>query len=77
MKKFTHVFCLNDVFIDSNDGTKEVIFKSGHTYKIVGYDIYSLVYYIENDEFLDEFAITALNKNFRFLILEKQKGDTL
>jgi hypothetical protein len=70
MNKYTHVKCLKDVI---EDGV--VIFKEDEIYKIAGYDYKSLLYYIqpefyEDNPLPDEFVISPLNDNFKFLVIE-------
>lgn len=72
LKKYTRVLCLNDVTVEDAKGEEVVIFEKGHTYKIVGYDFHSLIYYISPDDtsLPDEFAITALEKENCFMMMK-------
>ena len=69
MNKYTHVKCLKDVIEEDI-----VIFKEGEIYKIVGFDYNSLLYYVEPEFYEDnslpvEFAISPINKEFKFISL--------
>ncbi|WP_210366702.1 hypothetical protein [Bacillus sp. REN3] len=73
MNKYTHVKCLKDVFIDD-----VIVFKKDKIYKIVGTDFRSFVYYIEpeyyeGDWLPEEFTVTPLDTNFKFLVIHEKK----